>query len=461
MEVVIGDMGMLQQGIWGLAMKTCCRAFFAVIFAWSLLFLLGEADAAQAPMGYRQRFEGAAVGGAFSLDGAKWTKGELNSVLISSEAREGTRGCSVMTNTLSLNIAPPAVSNVWISFFAKPVVDSSVSDPDVSAHDPTGAFYLKQNGDLRAYTSSGWTTVTQNVPINVWLTFFVHVDYKNRRWDLYCHTGTNRAGRVGSSLTFGPTAPAGNNISKMAFQMGNKAYLDGILVAQGDSSAGVSEYATVVQKDQMHVPYIYVPISIPKHVYSEEDSLLSGKAGDDLKPGMMVSDRLVIFLNNGYNTYELNSNRQWTKVSGRDVNSVTVNVGTVVFRKYIASSGVVPAFFPDKFDPATFPQLDVTVTPNLYGSDATCAGWNHRLWTGSAGKTLGNVRLRSSEGGPLEDNDIVYLIPQGSSKFVKYKLQSGSFYSRGSLANNAQIQPGMQMWIKRGTSGVRTWSPSY
>ncbi|MCE9613422.1 MAG: hypothetical protein K8T26_04045 [Lentisphaerae bacterium] len=100
-------------------------------------------------------------------------------------AFDGAKAAVVATNAVLWNsFNDPAVTNVWIDFYARQRYPSNDAPPSITGS-VAAAFYVDSSGALRVTSNNTWLTLSQTVPSNVWRRYTVNLDYVTHRWSLF------------------------------------------------------------------------------------------------------------------------------------------------------------------------------------------------------------------------------------------------------------------------------------
>lgn len=207
----------------------------------------------------------------------------------------GNDGLLLSNDVATLDLIGSVYSNIWVQVYAKPI--TGTADPKMSG--VNGAFYLRDDGSLRAYTGE-WQTVLAGVPTNRYLGFTMHLDYATDKWNLYYGSGPYKTSHIRiATLDFACPATAADQIS---LESGATAYFDGVAVSRGFeivSNPGAQGASTNIQS----IEYGAVSGDFDLPIYSDKDDGTThdtlgpslapfGSVGDDLLSGFVAGDTL-------------------------------------------------------------------------------------------------------------------------------------------------------------------------
>jgi hypothetical protein len=297
-----------------------------VASALAVISLLAARGVASTSLPYLDTFEAGSwsVAGPWSVAGGGTAVGSADYLL------QGTKSVKIDNAALTLNVtADVKNNNAWVQVYARPVPGSD--DPPAPAASVSGAFYLKNDGKLRAYgnfTGDKWETVHDfgSVPSG-WMGFILHIDYVNQAWDIYENSGVY--GSPMTRLNTGPilfptTAGAPANMTAFTVQSGGSTYIDAVGVARGGpavpgsslSKVDIYEFATSETGDMVLPAY--------SEAYAQSGgNHLKGAVGLDLRSGLQDGDIITVYSTGGWSDFKI-LNGDWTE--GPYVNQLAINV---------------------------------------------------------------------------------------------------------------------------------------
>jgi hypothetical protein len=101
----------------------------------------------------------------------------------------GGKAAAVTTNTTAWRGFSGAATNVWVDFYARVPRPAAGAAPALVGS-VAAAFYVAEDGTIRATSNAAWVALNHTVPSNAWHRFTVHLDYAAERWDLYAADDT-------------------------------------------------------------------------------------------------------------------------------------------------------------------------------------------------------------------------------------------------------------------------------
>lgn len=105
----------------------------------------------------------------------------------------GTKAGTLTTNaTVWREFSDETATDVWIDFYAR-CPRPTDSTPPVLTNSVAAAFYVDENGGIRAVSNEAWVVLDYTVPTNEWRRFSVHLDYAAQQWELHVADATPNA----------------------------------------------------------------------------------------------------------------------------------------------------------------------------------------------------------------------------------------------------------------------------
>jgi len=193
-------------------------------------------------------------------------------------------------------------TNVWVQMYSKPSPYYTGGSVFPNVDSTTVASFIVQRGTGLLYMYSNNTWVAANgavttVPTNKWLGFAVHLDYKEREWDLYVSTNASGDATYGDIMQRANIAPLAMNVTAgsvtqftgFAVDTELPTYLDALAVSPGYEECLATDTNLIVQEriaDRLR--YVTLP---PKNYDAQTNApprtdKLEGLLGDDLSRGL-------------------------------------------------------------------------------------------------------------------------------------------------------------------------------
>jgi len=102
----------------------------------------------------------------------------------------GSKAGTVGTNAVVWhNFTNTTVTNVWIDFYTRSAYPTNSSAPSLTGS-VAAAFYVAQDGGVRAISNDTWVTLSYTVSCNTWHRFTVNLDYNQEIWSLFAADST-------------------------------------------------------------------------------------------------------------------------------------------------------------------------------------------------------------------------------------------------------------------------------
>ncbi|MCE9613165.1 MAG: hypothetical protein K8T26_02760 [Lentisphaerae bacterium] len=435
----------------------------AVVLAWGV-----AASQASTGLPYAQTFE------TWTPD-AHWAAAGGGTISAAAGAKlpgsSGVNGLSLDNDTVTLSVTPATYNNVWIQIYAKPVVGTA--DP-ASVSGQTGAFYLRDNGELRACIDAAlntWVTVATGVPQGAYLGFIVHADYSTSQWEIFYSTSPSQVGTMQKATAYNagllPFATAGAQIQNVSVQSGDPAYVDLVAVSRGFTAAAagagnVATYEHATTAPALALQDFTLPVYSAAYVGNNAlgddlgNSILSGLVhGDSIQvwdPGQGVfvtyaaSGALPVFDNLG-SPGAVSKNSMFIYSNTRlllDPN----NARSQTFGFYPYDSTTVLAYAGVSTPAADGDTESVT----LNGTDVNGTGFTALNWVDA--DTFANIEIEDPAGALVEGDRMFVAPPASPNSFTEYWWDDANNWRdfNNAVVSTRPISAGSKIWVKRQTN---------
>jgi len=164
---------------------------------------------------WNEPFEALSIG---ALDGQHGWAAGTGAVVTNSDAQSGSQSL-ILSGVTASHTFVGNVSNVWMTFWAKPVSGPTASEIPADA---AAVFYVNTNDLLVAYDSTNATVIFAATVSNVWNKFALECDYVSKVWNLEINDEL-----VVSNFTF-YGAPAAFQELKVVASSASASFLDEI-----------------------------------------------------------------------------------------------------------------------------------------------------------------------------------------------------------------------------------------
>jgi hypothetical protein len=389
-----------------------------------------------------------------------------------SAALAGSNGLILSNCTATLDITDSAYDNVWLRVYANPA--PGTDDPSVSSI--SGAFYLKSDGTLRAYTGS-WVQVESGLPTGQYLGFVVHADYSADEWCIYSSSGayeTNMTLAVdhdaSGSLEF---AAVGTHIQTFSFESGDTALFDGVAASPGFLSIGSCPgFVSTKEVSGAAVQSFELPL-YPAALTNSGNDFISARAGNTLLTGVGSGDK-VIFLTHANASDSSDNYLNTAGVFG--VDPATPGAPLVGAKELLMSSRLQldfasadPRVFFIPYDTALSEDGEATgeasgyvETITINGTDVN-SGFTAVEWIESedGANSLGFGAANPASG--LDRGDLLYVQIGATTGWKTYwwdetQADNAKWRDGGSVAGTV-VPAGARCWVQRiGSTGGRTFT---
>ncbi|MDP6523600.1 MAG: hypothetical protein QGH15_05195 [Kiritimatiellia bacterium] len=97
----------------------------------------------------------------------------------------GSKAGTVATNTTAWrSFTNSSATNVWVDFYSR-VEYPTNSTPPALTGTVAAAFFVDEDGKIRAVSNSTWVVLNYTVPSNTWQRFSVNLNYDTSKWALH------------------------------------------------------------------------------------------------------------------------------------------------------------------------------------------------------------------------------------------------------------------------------------
>ena len=414
---------------------------------------------------YVEYFEGKAAGTSISgWKGWSVVAGTLNSSFVSSSYQgSGALGVSSGEVALTISDSEQTISNTWVQVYTKPVLYSDVPGSAPAATN-AACFCVTTGGCLYAYSSNVWTNVA-SVPTGEWLGFGVHLDFNEKKWDLYVDTNSassytgegRRFIRANDDpLDFNSLASNKTQLTQVAITNNstNLTYIDAVSVSKAYTNCSASLTNAVAVDRRANQTQL---TSVPPYSYSDKSLAADSQLAQDMSRDLdglnntaTFADRLKIFNTNGWNVYNLDTSTNWQASVGMAPDDISIELpgGMWLDRKGLND---VIVFYPYASEPGTFQET-------LYGYEHTNKkGWNMLVWPTVRSARDINDGLGFSPA--VTDGRVpkLRIYDSGSYKTFWWSSSNSEWWEGRSKAVYT-LKPGQVFWHYRAQSGSATWT---
>jgi len=287
-----------------------------------------------------------------------WSMGGTGAVAVSTVHVMGSNSVAVSNASLTLNLGrmqSQGYPNVWYRVFAQPV--PGTSDPGVQ--NVTGAFYVRTDNVLRVYGSNGWQNAGTNLmPASTWKGFAVHVDYIDRKWDIYYTTEASPSNMVRANaapIAFPTAIHQTNRATSFMVQSGSNACVDAVAVSPAWLPLAANPFQYVALMDFGANAKGYMRLPIFNYGNSGANNTMAGRLGNDIgtairrSPGDTAGDMLYVQSTNQWRPYMANATGACVQIVSQinvteQTPSVTFDLSTVI--RIDRTNAASCAFFP-------------------------------------------------------------------------------------------------------------------
>lgn len=450
----------------GEAMKKIKTAIMTLVLASGSIFAPGALGVvSQLP--FSTTFEANTLGSSL---GSPWVA-SIPVVVTNTPASPASASTNVAYSAdevnLPINNLDYDYSNVWWHSYAK--VRAHTNDLDAAEIDGAAVgFYLKDNGDLKAFSNNTWVTVATGVPTNGWLGFSVELDYVSKLWNLYKSTNPFEHGdsleivNKTGPLDFNAAYTGVNGLTNI--QITGETYLDNVTVAKGFQE--IPEVATpdrkVVSGDSVELMLGSSLSGVLLNYFSEADRKLDGPfgvaLGSVMKSGEGITESISVYLptNGGWQVYNY-TGTGWSKQSGTVAVSDLVLTPTMGISFKLSDNAPRTAAFVAGYDGAP---IDASGTATIYGRTINPTGWNLlALPLSESDRTINNGDASSLLGFVAGNGDRMYFKDiNGRSVVLTYSTGTG-WVQFGYRPVTVTMAVGTGFWYLRHVGADATYAP--
>lgn len=402
---------------------------------------------------------------------APWVSDGIPTVITNTPASPATGSTNVAYSADEVSLAIDGdhfyYSNVWWHSYAK--VRVHTNNLEASEIDGAAAgFYLRDTGELKAYSNNNWVTVAENLSTNGWLGFSVELDYANSNWNLYvspsafAHGDTfelaNKSGPLGFNADYGGTSGLTN------VQVTGETYLDNMALAKS--------YQTISEEPSSNTNVVVgetVDLKIDTSNWSGvllsyfpvEDRTLTGALGEALASMMNTTESISVYIptNSTWLTYTYNGTvTGWTTDGAIEPEDLT----------FTPTMGIVFNLADSTPRTATFlagygtPDNSIGSSP-IYGRGSEgSSGWNLKALPGSLGdRTISNGVLGVAFFGfaPKDFDRMFFKGSNGEFIGLRFVTAYGGWVRYGRTPVTVTIPAGSGFWYLRNTGDTVDYEP--
>jgi len=425
---------------------------FVVVVSGILLLGCGHVFSVDAVLPYDNGFESYDLG-ALSTGGTEWSVANGGAVVSSSPVMTGlgtkslklTNGVMPVALALTVDTTGSGYTNVWCRFYAKPTGYDDAGGKPTNTADNMCVFFVNTGGWVKAYNGNVWWTNNFRLDTNKWTGFAVHMNYKNKLWDLYVSTNET----FNETMRKVNTTPlafcydvSGTKLQKV--KVTGEAVIDGMLLSKAFTTNTMTQ--TTLASDTRYASRIELG-TVPLLKYTAPDDTMAGALGEALKAGMKGDvgggDSVRIFHTNGWNIYELDSAMTWGAVTGAPLASLHLAPGQgVLYCRGVDTN--LTAFYEQ--------QLMTNLTDRtIYGTNnAIVRGWNMCAWPYAARSCNGTPGL----GFASSAGDRIYLYRNNQYLRIHW---DGTEWRNGANVATTTIQEGEGFWYFRRAGTPANW----
>ena len=438
---------MINKPIMAIALSVVATLFFA------------NSVYATQTLPFADSFESFSVAAPYTTNGTGIVVGQSVTTL----SNAGATSLVVSNDTLNLAILDGFYSNVWVQIYAKPV--TGAADPIVTGS--SGAFYVNDSGTIRVY--NGFTSVWADggtVTPGEWVGFVAHVDYDNRKWDLYTAQGaylsvaTKVASFLGMAVTY-------DDMEQFSVQSGEACFIDGLAVSEGgeDVTAASPNRVAVASFSGGSTPRDFVlPVYSAAWTNSVADRALTGALGAALKSGLLPLERIYIAGTNAWtwDQYYVTGPGPWA-VHGSTPNAAAPS-GQYIFENTRLQCRLVAARIPATtfgffaYDDTSVMALNGVSGPGaagksiairLNGTNENPGGFTGLGWTDTL--PIASLPFGLTE---LDHGDRLFVaFPSNPNSYREYWWQEGvGRWMDFATVPSVSIPSGSKFWVRRGAA---------
>jgi len=343
-------------------------------------------------------------------------------------------------------------TNVWCSYYTK--VTPSASVPSNLDSSTVAGLYVNTDGDVVAFSGSGWTTVETSVATSPWIGFAVHLDYTTDKWDVYKTPESFSYGdaldqlNTDAALDLNALASAVEEFSRLDVE--GTTYLENLNLNEDTIPANDSSPSNAVDAAEDVVLGENLTGVLTKY-FTAANSKLSGPLGKALSSALLATDIVYIYTpdDGGWQTYTCSGpGNGFTHTSGGGSAglNLTITPTMAVFVEHVATGERAPA------------RLTAYNTPQQPGDSVTIFGSGAGGWTamavpfGAGSVSIAGLGFPAPAGG---DQLWIKRLQGGYEVPIYY---DGSNWKRGpTIVDGMLLAEGQAFWYRRNAAGNATW----